>query len=96
MLSYRKRLFAVAPFCRTTVSALISGYTWGTASISQHWSTFAEARVALELAPWNGTAYNSAKPESPMRTLSFGPEGQGDIVYLGDRRDTGETRQVVG
>ena len=33
-------------------------------------------------ALWNGTVYNSAKPESPMRALSFGPEDQGDIVYL--------------
>ncbi|MEO6086677.1 MAG: hypothetical protein ABIQ18_26545 [Umezawaea sp.] len=45
-------------------------------------AAFAEARATLELAPWNGTAYNSAKPESPMRALTFGPEGQGDIVYL--------------
>lgn len=45
-------------------------------------AAFAEARVALELAPWNGTAYNSVKPESPMRAMTFGPEGQGDIVYL--------------
>ncbi|WNV86648.1 hypothetical protein [Umezawaea sp. Da 62-37] len=45
-------------------------------------AAFAEVRAMLELAPWNGTAYTSAKPESPMRALSFGPEGQGDVVYL--------------
>jgi hypothetical protein len=43
---------------------------------------FAEARAALELAPWNGVPYNKRKPDSPMRALSFGSDAQGDIVYL--------------
>jgi hypothetical protein len=45
-------------------------------------SAFAEARTALELAPWNGTPYHSYRPDSPMRALTFGPHGEGDIVYL--------------
>jgi hypothetical protein len=43
---------------------------------------FAEARAALEVAPWNSTPYHKHKPDSPMRALTFGPTGQGDIVYL--------------
>jgi hypothetical protein len=45
-------------------------------------ATFAEARTVLEVAPWNGAPYNTLKPDSPMRAVSFGPDGQGDIVYL--------------
>jgi len=43
---------------------------------------FAEACVALELAPWNGAPYHRNRPDSPMRTLAFGPNGEGDVVYL--------------
>lgn len=43
---------------------------------------FAEARAALELAPWNGMPYHSHRPSTPMRTISFGPHGKGEIVYL--------------
>jgi hypothetical protein len=43
---------------------------------------FAEARTVLELAPWNGVPYHRARPDSPMRALTFGPNGEGDIVYL--------------
>jgi hypothetical protein len=40
-----------------------------------------EARAALEVAPWHGAPYH--KQDSPMRALTtFGPAGQGDIVYL--------------
>lgn len=42
----------------------------------------AEACAALELAPWNGSPYHRNRPDSPMRTLAFGPNGEGDIVYL--------------
>lgn len=45
-------------------------------------ASFAEARAALELAPWNGAPYHRNRPESPMRALTFGPNGEGDIVYL--------------
>lgn len=50
---------------------------------------FAEARAALELAPWTaGTPYHPSRPDSPMRALTFGERGQGDVVYLiiGERR----------
>jgi hypothetical protein len=43
---------------------------------------FAEARAALELAPWNGRPYHRRQPDSPMRTLTFGPLGAGKVVYL--------------
>ena len=43
---------------------------------------FAEARTALELAPWNGEPYHRRSPRSPMRTLLFGPHSEGKIVYL--------------
>jgi hypothetical protein len=43
---------------------------------------FAEARTALELAPWNGEPYHRNRPDSGMRTLAFGPHDEGDIVYL--------------
>ena len=49
---------------------------------------FAEVRATLEVAPWNGAPYHNNKPDSPLRALTFGPAGQGDIVYLilDDRR----------
>jgi hypothetical protein len=43
---------------------------------------FAEACAVLEVAPWSGMPYNKRKPDSPMRALTFGPDGQGDVVYL--------------
>lgn len=43
---------------------------------------FAEARAAIELAPWNGQPYHAQSPDSPMRAWTFGPHGEGDIVYL--------------
>ncbi|WP_246243575.1 hypothetical protein [Amycolatopsis pithecellobii] len=41
----------------------------------------ADAMGVLELTPWNGPAYNEAKPDSPMRQFDFG-EGRGLITYL--------------
>jgi hypothetical protein len=43
---------------------------------------FAEARAVLEMVPWNGSPYHRNRPDSPMRALTFGPRGEGDIVYL--------------
>jgi hypothetical protein len=43
---------------------------------------FAEARATLELAPWHGRPYHRREPDSPMRTLTFGPHGEGKTVYL--------------
>lgn len=45
-------------------------------------AAFAESRTVLEVAPWNGVPYNKLKPDGPMRAVSFGSDGQGDIVYL--------------
>ena len=43
---------------------------------------FAEACAMLELAPWNGAPYHRNRPDGGMRALAFGPNGEGDIVYL--------------
>jgi len=43
---------------------------------------FAEACLALELAPWNGRSYHRHQPNGSMRTLTFGAHGAGKIVYL--------------
>ncbi len=43
---------------------------------------FAEARAALEVAPWSGDPLIEAKPDTGIRTLVFGPFGQGMITYL--------------
>ncbi|RTL64012.1 MAG: hypothetical protein EKK42_26485 [Pseudonocardiaceae bacterium] len=44
---------------------------------------FAEARAALEVAPWTaGMPYHPHRPDGPMRALTFGDRGQGDIVFL--------------
>lgn len=32
--------------------------------------------------PWNGRPYHRRQPDSAMRTLTFGPQGEGKIVYL--------------
>lgn len=45
-------------------------------------AAFAEVRVVLEVAPWNGTPYHRSKPATPMRRMVFGAHGQGDVVYL--------------
>ena len=45
-------------------------------------ASFAEARAVLEVAPWSGVPYHKKAPESPMRALTFGSAGEGDIVYL--------------
>ena len=38
---------------------------------------FAELRAMLEIAPWHGDPYNRFKPDSSMRTRTFGPNGEG-------------------
>lgn len=43
---------------------------------------FAELRTMLEVAPWNGDPLNKLKPDSPMRTWTFGPNHEGMTVYL--------------
>ena len=36
----------------------------------------------LEVAPWHGDPYNRFKPDSSMRTHTFGPNGEGLVIYL--------------
>ena len=43
---------------------------------------FAELRATLEVAPWHGDPYNRFKPDSSMRTHTFGPNGEGLVIYL--------------
>ncbi|MGH3736507.1 MAG: hypothetical protein ACRDT6_12955 [Micromonosporaceae bacterium] len=42
----------------------------------------AELVAMLELTPWSGVAYNQQRPDAPMRTHAFGPQGEGLITYL--------------
>lgn len=44
-------------------------------------AAFAEARVVLEVSPWSGESLNAANPDAGVRTLTFGPTGQGMITY---------------
>lgn len=43
---------------------------------------FTEARVVLEVSPWSGDSLNAANPDAGVRTLTFGPAGEGLITYL--------------
>jgi hypothetical protein len=45
-------------------------------------AVFAEARVLLEIAPWSGESLNADNPDAGVRTLIYGPAGQGMITYL--------------
>lgn len=45
-------------------------------------ASFTEARVVLEVSPWSGESLNAANPDAGVRTLTFGPTGQGMITYL--------------
>jgi hypothetical protein len=44
--------------------------------------SWAEARVVLEVSPWSGQSLNAANPQAGVRTLTFGPNGEGLITYL--------------
>jgi Family of unknown function (DUF6247) len=46
---------------------------------------FAEARVVLEVSPWSGDPLIAAKPDTGIRTLTFGPSSQGilDVLWIG-------------
>lgn len=43
---------------------------------------FAEGRVLLEVAPWSGDPLFADKPDTGIRTITFGAAGQGMITYL--------------
>jgi hypothetical protein len=45
-------------------------------------SPFAEARTVLEVAPWTGEPLIATRPDSGLRTLTFGPSGAGMITFL--------------
>lgn len=44
--------------------------------------SYAEAISLLEIAPWSGNTYNLARPDSAMRTITFGEHEAGLVVYL--------------
>ncbi|GLY27418.1 hypothetical protein [Kineosporia sp. NBRC 101731] len=44
--------------------------------------SLAEVRVMLELTPWSGDPLNREHPERNMRSVLFGPNGEGLLVYL--------------
>lgn len=43
---------------------------------------FAEALVTLELAPWGGDPYDDDFPNGNIRTLAFGPNREGLLMYF--------------
>jgi hypothetical protein len=43
---------------------------------------FGELMAVLELAPWSGTSYNRERPDAAMRTMTFGANSEGLVVYL--------------
>jgi hypothetical protein len=45
-------------------------------------SKYAEVLSLLEIAPWSGNSYNLARPDSAMRTITFGEDVEGLVVYL--------------
>jgi hypothetical protein len=45
-------------------------------------AAFAEAMVALEVAPWAGDPYNRERPDGNIRTVAFGEHAEGLLVYL--------------
>ena len=49
---------------------------------SQAFPFYAELVALLEVAPWGGDAYGRQRPETNMRTLAFGSQGEGLMTYL--------------
>lgn len=45
-------------------------------------TAFAEVRAMLEVAPWNGLPLRDAAPDAPVRSVVFGPAGEGMVTYL--------------
>jgi hypothetical protein len=43
---------------------------------------FHEVTVFLQVAPWNGSPFVRERPDSPMRTRTFGEGGAGMVTYL--------------
>ncbi|NUW37640.1 hypothetical protein HTZ77_40490 [Nonomuraea sp. SMC257] len=45
-------------------------------------AAFHEVTVFLQVAPWNGHPFMRERPDSPMRTRTFGEGGAGMVTYL--------------
>ncbi|MBT0773177.1 hypothetical protein KIH74_29810 [Kineosporia sp. J2-2] len=45
-------------------------------------AAFTEVLVMLETGPWGGDSLNRERPEANMRSVVFGPQRQGLLVYL--------------
>lgn len=43
---------------------------------------YAELIAFLELTPWDGQPYRDDNPEGNLRKITFGPSGDGIVVYL--------------
>jgi hypothetical protein len=43
---------------------------------------YAELISLLEVAPWSGNPYNTQRPDTSMRTHTFGDGGHGLAIYL--------------
>ncbi len=43
---------------------------------------YAEALGVMRLVPWNGDSINKDNPDGEVRTLVFGPDGEGIVIYL--------------
>jgi hypothetical protein len=59
-------------------------------------AAYAEARIVLETAPWNGRPYHKDNPDSPMRTLPFGTYGLVVYLILDDQRRVDTHRPMGG
>jgi hypothetical protein len=49
-------------------------------------AAYAELRVVLETAPWNGRPYHRDNPQGAVRTLTFGTRGVAVYLILEDQR----------
>ena len=43
---------------------------------------YAEVVSLLEIAPWSGASYNRERPDVSTRTLTFGENGEGLVIYV--------------
>jgi hypothetical protein len=49
-------------------------------------AAFAELRVMLETAPWNGQPVREGHPDRPVRVMWFGTDGMAVYLILEDQR----------
>jgi hypothetical protein len=43
---------------------------------------YAELVTTLQVAPWSGDPYDRQRPDTNMRTHTFGANGEGLVIYL--------------